>query len=92
MNDDELVTAWIRGLAPMASCIVPVGVVQGAPPGLQTPRFTVPPAPLGEKGRYGSEAAGTVMVNMMFEALTTVDAMFALATNDPLDTMPTTVP
>ena len=76
----------------MASCTVPVGVVQAAPPGLQTPRLTVPPAPAGEKGRYGSAAAGTVIVSMMFEALTTLETMLASATSDPPDTMPTTVP
>src|SRR5580765_1239817 len=92
MNEDELVTAWINGLAPMASCMVPVGVVQAAPLGLQTPRLTVPPGPVGAKGKYGSVAAGTVIVNIMFEALTTFETILASATRDPPNTMPTNVP
>src|SRR5947209_18964997 len=79
----------MMGLEPMLNEAVPVGMVQvAAPCGLQIPRFTAPPA---AKGRAASATVGTVIVKMMFEALTTLAAKLVLATIELPATTPTLV-
>src|SRR4051812_32135334 len=76
------------GPAPIVSVAVPVGMLHVDPAGLQRPRTTVPPDPLVAKGRFASATTGTVMIKLMFEALSTVDAIFVSVTITP----PTTTP
>ncbi len=70
------------------SVAVPVGIVQVP---LHRPSATVPPVPVGEKGRFGSAVPGTTIVRMMFEGLTTFTERLVSATMTPPTTIPTLV-
>ena len=88
---EALVTAAIIGLDPMLRITVAEGMVQLDPPGLHTPRTTLPPALVGSNGRLASAVAGTVMVSKMFEGFTTFTAMFVSIKTTPPTTIPTYV-
>src|SRR6185312_3432401 len=90
-NADALVTAWMRGPAPMVSTAVPVGIEHVPPAGLQMPSVTGPPDPLCEKGRFVSAVAGTVIVRMILDGLITFAEIFVSFTSDPATTTPTLV-
>jgi hypothetical protein len=79
------------GFEPITKEVVPVGVVQEPATGLQTPRTTVPPKPVGENGSDGEDVCGTTIVSAMLELFTTLTAMFgSIVKVFPL-TMPTLV-
>src|SRR5215831_8710223 len=79
------------GFAPIDRTTVPVGMLHVPPTGLQTPRVTLPPVPVGEKGRFASATAGTVIVRVIFDGFTMLAAMLVSAINAPLTTTPTLV-
>jgi len=95
ISDEELVTAWMMGPAPMVSVCWPVAWVQATPlMGLQTPMTTVPPGvtAVGEKGNRLSAAAGTVMERMMVEGSLTNQETLVSAVNALLTAFGATIP
>src|SRR5579863_2949794 len=78
----------------MVSMLLPVGAEPKQVP-LQTPIFTepptTPPTPPGANGRSASATAGTVMVRIMLEGLTTFTEKLLSATSTPPTTIPTLV-
>ena len=88
---EALVTAETIGLEPIVNVAVPVGEEQEVPFGLQTPSTTVPPGPVGPKGRLADAVVGTVIVSTMLETFTTLTVMDGSTTKPPEVTTPTFV-